>query len=170
MVLLRHQAIRFKDKSERSVLLLPLYALLWSFVARSALIPLQSVVLPETVLSVDFLSLCHYKQIVIQPAHASFPVLLFWARVHPVHRQLIRLSQSQWWRSVARWWKGAAFTEKMDAGFDDDELDFTAVTAEPKKQSNDPSPEPTGTKPSEFKSYRKNLKLWLLFTRTPAQF
>ena len=76
-VLPRHQATRFKDKSERSVLLLLLYALLWSFVARSALIPLQSVVIFETVLSVDFLLLCHYNWIVIQPAHASFPVLLF---------------------------------------------------------------------------------------------
>ena len=60
----------------------------------------------------------------------------------------------------------------MNAGFDDDE--FTAVDvelrgSEPKKQSNDPPPEFTGTKPSEFKSCRKKVKLWLLFTRTPAQ-
>ena len=55
----------------------------------------------------------------------------------------------------------------MNAGFDDDE--FTAVDAEPNKQSNDPPPEFTGSKPSEFKSYRKKVKLWLLFTRTPAQ-
>ena len=95
VVLPRHQAIRFKDKSERSVLLLPLYALLWGFVARSALAPLQSVVIPETVSSVDSLLFCHYKQIVIQPVHASFPVLLFWARVHPVYHQLIRHSRSQ---------------------------------------------------------------------------
>ena len=65
--------------------------------------------------------------------------------------------------------KGAAFTEEMDAGFDDDELEFTAVNAEPNKQSSDPPPEFTGTKPSEFKSYRKKVQLWLLFTRTPAQ-
>ena len=58
----------------------------------------------------------------------------------------------------------------MDVGFDDDELEFTAVDAEPNKQSNDPPPEFTGTKPSEFKSYLKKVKLWLLFTRTPAQF
>ena len=93
VVLPRHPAILFKDKSERSVLLFPLYALLWSFVARSALVPLQSVVIPDTVLSVDSLLLCHYKQIVIQPAHASFPVLLFWARVHPVHHQFMRHSR-----------------------------------------------------------------------------
>ena len=37
------------------------------------------------------------------------------------------------------------------------------------KQSNDPSPEFTGTKPSEFKSYREKVRRWLLFTRTPAQ-
>ena len=80
IVLPRRQAIRFKDKSERSVLLLPLYALLWSSVARSGLVPLQSVVIPETVLSVDSLLLCHYKQIVIQLAHASFPVLLLGTR------------------------------------------------------------------------------------------
>ena len=39
-------------RSERSVPLLPLCALLQSFVARSALVPLQSVAIPETVLSV----------------------------------------------------------------------------------------------------------------------
>ena len=57
----------------------------------------------------------------------------------------------------------------MNAGFDDDELEFTAVDVEPRKRSNDPPPEFTGTKPSEFKSCRKKVKLWLLFTRTPAQ-
>ena len=62
----------------------------------------------------------------------------------------------------------SVFTEKMNAGFDDDELEFTAVDVEPNKQSNDPPPEFTGAKPSEFKSYRKKVKLWLLFTRTPA--
>ena len=30
-------------------------------------------------------------------------------------------------------------------------------------------PEFTGTKPSEFKSYSKKVRRWLLFTRTPAQ-
>ena len=54
----------------------------------------------------------------------------------------------------------------MNAGFDDDELEFPAVDVEPNKQSNDPPPEFTGTKPSEFKSYRKKVKLWLLFTRS----
>ena len=59
----------------------------------------------------------------------------------------------------------------MNAGFGDDE--FTAVDvesrgSEPNKQSNDPPTEFTGTKPSEFKSYRKKVKLWMLFTRTPA--
>ena len=37
------------------------------------------------------------------------------------------------------------------------------------KQNNDPPPEFTGTKPSEFKSYREKVRRWLLFTRTPAQ-
>ena len=60
----------------------------------------------------------------------------------------------------------------MNAGFDDDE--FTAVDVEPRgsepnKQSNDQPPEFTSTKPSDFKNYRKKVKLWLLFTRTPAQ-
>ena len=60
----------------------------------------------------------------------------------------------------------------MNVGFDDDE--FTAVDVEsrgsgPNKQSNDPPPEFTGTEPSKFKSYRKKVKTWLLFTRTPAQ-
>ena len=60
----------------------------------------------------------------------------------------------------------------MNAGFDDDEftaVDLEARRSEPNKQSNDPPPEFTGTKPSEFKSYRKKVKLWLLFTLTPAQ-
>ena len=65
--------------------------------------------------------------------------------------------------------QGATFTEKMQAGFEDEELEFTAVEVEPNKQGNDPPPEFTGTKPSEFKSYRKNVTRWLLFTRTPAQ-
>ena len=94
--------------------------------------------------------------------------MLHWRCIHI----LVKLFRSQWWRSFARWRKGAAFTAKMNAGFDDDE--FTAVDvesrgSEPNKQSNDPPPEFTGTKPSEFKSYRKNVKLWLLFARTPAQ-
>ena len=42
------------------------------------------------------LLMSHYRQIVIQPAYASVPVLLFWARVHPVHHQLVRHSRSQW--------------------------------------------------------------------------
>ena len=57
----------------------------------------------------------------------------------------------------------------MDAGVDDGELDFTAVNAEPNKQSNDPPLEFSGTKPSEFKKYREKVRRWLLFTRTPAQ-
>ena len=76
-------------RSERSVPLLPSYALLRSFVARSALVLLQSVACPETVLSVDSLLLCHYKQIVIQPVHVSSPVLLSWARAQSVHHQLV---------------------------------------------------------------------------------
>ena len=50
----------------------------------------------------------------------------------------------------------------MNAGLDDDELEFTAVDVEPNKQSNDPPPESTGAKQSELKSYRKKVKLWLL--------
>ena len=64
------------------------------------------------------------------------------------------------------------FTEKMNVEFEDEE--FTAVDVESRgsetnKQSNDPPPEFTGTKPSEFKSYRKKVRRRLLFTRTPAQ-
>ena len=49
----------------------------------------------------------------------------------------------------------------MNAGFDDDQ--FTAVNvesqgSEPNKQSNNPPPEFSGTKPSEFKSYIKKVK------------
>ena len=56
--------------------------------------------------------------------------------------------------------------------FEDEE--FTAVEgepreSEPKKQSSDPPLEFNGTKPNEFKSCREKVKLWLLFTRTPAQ-
>ena len=48
-------------------------------------------------------------------------------------------------------------------------MDVESPTSETNKQSNDPPLEFTGTKPSEFKSYRKKVKLWHLFTRTPAQ-
>ena len=37
------------------------------------------------------------------------------------------------------------------------------------RQNNDPPPEFSGTKPSEFKNYREEVRRWLLFTRTPAQ-
>ena len=52
----------------------------------------------------------------------------------------------------------------MNVEFEEEE--FTAVdvesrVSEPNKHSNDPPPEFTGTKPSEFKSYRKKVKLWL---------
>ena len=65
-----------------------------------------------------------------------------------------------------------AFIEKVNVEFEDEE--FTAVDvesriSEPNEQSNDPLPEFTGAKPSEFKSYRGKVKLWLLFTRTPPQ-
>ena len=60
------------------------------------------------------------------------------------------------------------FTEKMNAGFGDDELEFTAVDVEHNKQSNDPPPEFTGTKPSEFKSSRKKVTLWLLFAHSSS--
>ena len=36
-------------------------------------------------------------------------------------------------------------------------------------QNNDPQPEFTGTKPSEFENYREKVRRWLLFTRTAAQ-
>ena len=48
-------------------------------------------------------------------------------------------------------------------------MDVESQGSEHNRQSNDPPPEFTGTKPIEFKSYRKKVKLWLLFTRTPAQ-
>ena len=88
-----------------------------------------------------------------------------------VHLRSVKPFYSHWWRSVARSRKGAAFTEKMNVGTGDGE--FTAVDVESRiseheKRSNDPPPEFTGTKPSEFKSYRKKLKLGLMFTRTPS--
>ena len=52
--------MRFKDKSERDQCFFCLVHILWSFATRSALVPLQSVVIPETVLT--SLLLCHYKQ------------------------------------------------------------------------------------------------------------
>ena len=59
----------------------------------------------------------------------------------------------------------------MNVEFEDEELtavDVESRVSEPNKQSNDPPPEFTGTKPSEFKSYRKKLKLWFSFTRGTA--
>ena len=37
------------------------------------------------------------------------------------------------------------------------------------RQNNDPPPEFTGTKPSEFKNYREKVRRWLLFTRNVLQ-
>ena len=50
----------------------------------------------------------------------------------------------------------------MNAGFDDDELEFTAVGVEPNKQSNDPPPEFTGTKPASSKVIvrKSNFYFW----------
>ena len=48
-------------------------------------------------------------------------------------------------------------------------MNVESPTSETYKQSNDPPLEFTGTKPSEFKSYRKKVKLWHLFTRAPPQ-
>ena len=60
----------------------------------------------------------------------------------------------------------------MNVELEDEEfaaVDVESRVYEPNKQSNDPPLEFTGTKPSEFKSYRKKVKQWLLFTRTPSQ-
>ena len=103
----------------------------------------------------------------VEPTSSTLSTL-HWHSIHI----LVKLFRSQWQRSIARWRKGAAFTAKMNAGFDDDEftvVDVESRGSEPDKQSNDPPPEFTGTKPSEFKSYRKKVNLSLLFTRTPAQ-
>ena len=37
-------------------------------------------------------------------------------------------------KSDARWWMVAAFSEKMNARFEDEELELTAVDVEPNKQ------------------------------------
>ena len=58
----------------------------------------------------------------------------------------------------------------MNVEHEDEEfVDVESRGSEHNKQSNDPPPEVTGTEPSEFKSYRKKVRLWLLFTHTPAQ-
>ena len=60
----------------------------------------------------------------------------------------------------------------MNVEFEDEEItavDVESRVSEPNKLSKDPPSEFTGTKPIEFKSHRKKVKLWLLFTRTLAQ-
>ena len=60
----------------------------------------------------------------------------------------------------------------MNVALEDEELtavDVESQISEPIQQSYDPPLEFTGTKPSEFKSSREKVKLWLVFTRTPAQ-
>ena len=66
-------------KSERSVPLLPLYALLWSFVARSALVPLESVAFPETMLTIDFLTSLHQFSCF---EHAHNLIIISWWDIH----------------------------------------------------------------------------------------
>ena len=87
----RHSAIQFKDKSERSVLPFCFVHILWSFVTRSAFVPLQSVAIPETVLT--SLSLRHYKQVSsglntlssqsYSPSHACAPFCICRALFRP---------------------------------------------------------------------------------------
>ena len=60
------------------------------------------------------------------------------------------------------------FTEKMNAEHEDEKFVGLQVSGQT-WQNNDPPPEFTGTKPSEFKNYREKVRRWLLFTRTPAQ-
>ena len=60
----------------------------------------------------------------------------------------------------------------MNVEHEDEEfaaVDVESRGSEPNKQNNDPLPEFPGTQPSEFKSYRTKVKLWLQFTRAPAQ-
>ena len=58
-------------------------------------------------------------------------------------------------------------TEKMNVEHEDEEfVDVESRGSEHNKQSNDPRPKFTGTKPSEFKSCRTKVRLWLLYTRT----
>ena len=58
----------------------------------------------------------------------------------------------------------------MNVEHEDEEfVDVESRGSEHNKQNTDPPPECTGTKPSELKSYRKKVRRWLLFTRTPAQ-
>ena len=71
-------------------------------------------------------------------------------------------------RSVTCWWKGTAFTEKMNAEHEDEEFVGLPVSGHT-RQNNDPPPEFIGTKPGEFKNNREKVRRWLLFTRTPAQ-
>ena len=52
---------------------------------------------------------------------------------------------------------------------DEEFVDVESRGSEYNKQNSDPPPEITRTKPNEFKSYRKKVRRWLLFTRTPAQ-
>ena len=47
-------------------------------------------------------------------------------------------------------------------------VDVESQGSEHCNQSNDPPPEFIGTKPSEFKSYRKKMRLWILFTRNSS--
>ena len=167
----RHPAIRFKDDSERSVLLLHCthfvefcYSLGFGTTAVSG----------DSRDSVDFLIVASVQTVVIQFAHALFTVLQSCSRVCPVlylsspiqtTLSTLHVCNIITWRDIhdhsgsGASPVGAAFTEKMNAGIEDDELEFTAVDVEPNKQSNDPPPEFTGTKPSEFKSYRKKVKL-----------
>ena len=56
----------------------------------------------------------------------------------------------------------------MNAEHEDEEFVGLRVSGHTRR-NNDPPPEFTGTKPSEFKNYREKVRRWLLFTRTPAQ-
>ena len=58
----------------------------------------------------------------------------------------------------------------MNVELEDEELvDVGLRGSGHNKQNNDPPPKFTGTKPSEFKSYREKVRRWVLFTCTPVQ-
>ena len=134
--------------------------------------------------SVGSLVIASIQTVVIRCAHAFFTVLQSCSRVCPV---LYLLSQLQllWarytgvtflsWRNYVDHSGSGASTVggRAQRSLRRWTLVLTMMSSRQwmpnREDQNDPPPEFTVTKPSEFKSYRKKVKLWLLLTRTRAQ-
>ena len=104
--------------------------------------------------------MCHYKQDGHPACARFFSCSLVLARVATCSSKAGGTFTITVVAVVAPWWKGAAFTEKMNVDHEDEEFVGVRVSGHNQEKS-DPPFEFTGTKPSEFKGYREQVRRWI---------